>query len=74
MSELRICPGCEQPMITGKQLFNGILQCHWDCTDATRDKMGHAEADEFADNRIKMRLAQDGIFKGHPLYEKLGGK
>lgn len=66
------CPGCNQPMING-QTFNGLLQCHWDCSDATREKMGDRNADDLINLRINRRLAQDGIVPGHHLFEQLGG-
>jgi hypothetical protein len=67
------CPGCEQPMIDG-QTFNGLLQCHWDCTDATRAKMGNRNADDLIQLRINARLARDGVNSTHRLFEQLGGK
>lgn len=70
---MSICPGCGEEMISGKQVFNGLLQCHWDCTDATREKMGQRNADDLIALRINRRLAQDGIYPGHHLFEALGG-
>lgn len=67
------CPGCEQEMKEG-QVFNGLLKCHWDCTDLTREKMGDRNADDLIQFRVNARLAQDGITRGHRLFEKLGGK
>ena len=69
----RLCPGCGEPMIQYQQVFNGLLQCHWDCTDATRAKMGDRNADDLIALRINRRLAQDGITPGHHLFETLGG-
>lgn len=66
------CPGCNQPMIDG-QTFNGLLKCHWDCTEATRAKMGNRNADDLINLRINRRLAQDGIVPGHHLFKQLGG-
>lgn len=67
------CPGCNQPMVDG-QTFNGLLKCHWDCSSATREKMGNRNADDLVQFRINKRLAQDGIEPGHRLFETLGGK
>jgi hypothetical protein len=68
------CPGCNKPMVDGQE-FNGLLKCHWDCSDLTRDKMGHQNADDLVQFRINNRLAMDGIFPGlHHLFERLGGK
>lgn len=69
----RICPGCNEPMISGKQSFFGPLQCHWDCQDATREKMGEHNAQDLINFRINARLAQDGIYPGHHLFKQLGG-
>lgn len=66
------CPGCNKPMIEG-QAFNGLLKCHWDCQDVVREKMGTQNAEDLINARVKARLAQDGIFPGHHLYEKLIG-
>lgn len=66
------CPGCNKPMIEG-QVFNGLLKCHWDCQDVVREKMGAQNAEDLINLRVKARLAQDGIFPGHPLYERLMG-
>lgn len=66
------CLGCDQPMIDG-QVFNGLLKCHWDCTDATRQKLGEVVADELVQQRINMRLIKDGLSPAHPLWKKLGG-
>lgn len=71
---MRICPGCNEPMISGKQVFNGLLQCHWDCTDATLAELGEAVAEELQQSRINARLAMEGILPGHRLFETLGGK
>lgn len=68
----RICPGCNKPMVEG-QAFNGLLKCHWDCTEATKEALGHETAEEVERSAINARLASDGIFKGHHMYEKLGG-
>lgn len=68
----RNCPGCDKPMIDG-QVFNGLLQCHWDCQDATRAKMGEHNAQDLINLRVNRRLAQDGIYPGHHLFVQLGG-
>ena len=68
----RTCPGCDKPMIDG-QVFNGLLQCHWDCTQATRAKMGDEAADEHIQSRIDRRLIMDGIQPSHRLWKTLGG-
>lgn len=67
------CPGCNLPMLDG-QTFNGLLKCHWDCSDATREKMGSDNADDLVQFRINKRLLQDGIGPDHRLFAKLGGK
>ena len=67
------CPGCNQPMVDG-QTFNGLLKCHWDCTDATREKMGQQNADDLIQLRINARLLQDGVDQSHRLFTALGGK
>jgi len=67
------CPGCEKPMVDG-QIFNGLLKCHWDCTEATREKMGERNADDLIQLRINARLAEDGVVPGHRLFAQLGGK
>lgn len=66
------CPGCDLPMIDG-QVFNGLLKCHWDCTDKTREKIGVAVAEELVQKRIDLRLIQDGLSPSHPSWIKLGG-
>lgn len=66
------CLGCDKPMIDG-QVFNGLLKCHWDCTDATREKLGSDNADTLIQKRIDLRLIQDGLSRAHPLWKKLGG-
>jgi hypothetical protein len=67
-----ICPGCEKPMVyDGITVFNGLLKCHWDCTDATKSKMGETNANDLVLLRVKARLAQDGLFPGHPVYDKM---
>lgn len=68
-----ICLGCGKPMIDG-QVFNGLLKCHWDCTDAVRKVMGEEAADALQQSRINARLAQDGIGPDHRLFATLGGK
>lgn len=67
------CPGCNKPMIDG-QAFNGLLQCHWDCQDVVRKKMGDKNADDLIQLRINNRLFKDGITPANPMFEKLGGK
>lgn len=69
---MNICLGCGEKMVDG-QVFNGLLKCHWDCTDATREKLGNDVADELVQKRINMRLLSDGITPAHPLWKKLGG-
>lgn len=69
----RECPGCNKPMIDGKQWFYGPLGCHLECKDLTIEKMGVNNAREFERLRINERLARDGIVPGHHLFEKLGG-
>lgn len=59
-------------MIDG-QVFNGLLKCHWDCTDATREKLGQVVADELIQQRINLRLIQDGLSPAHRLWKTLGG-
>jgi len=66
------CLGCSKPMIDG-QVFNGLLKCHWDCTEATRQKLGEVAADELVQQRINMRLIKDGLSPAHPLWKRLGG-
>lgn len=69
---MNICIGCGEKMVDG-QALNGLLKCHWDCTDSTREKLGQQEADEIIQKRIDMRLIQDGLSPAHPLWKKLGG-
>jgi hypothetical protein len=69
---MNICLGCGKETKDGQEL-NGLLKCHWDCTDATRDKLGEAVADELIQQRINLRLLQDGLSPAHPLWKKLGG-
>jgi len=64
------CPGCNLPMIDG-QVFNGLLKCHWDCTDVVLTNMGEANAFELIKHRADVRLRQDGLYPGHHLYDKL---
>ena len=70
---MRICLGCNLPLIDG-QVMNGLLKCHWDCQEATRKALGEENADKIVQGNINLRLAQDGITKGHHLFERLGGK
>lgn len=70
---MRICLGCNLPLIDG-QALNGLLKCHWDCQEATRKILGEQDAEAIIQSNINLRLAQDGITKGHHLFEKLGGK
>ena len=67
------CPGCGLPLVNG-QSMNGLLQCHWDCQDATRAKMGDQNADDLIQFRINRRLMLDGIDQNHRLFSSLGGK
>jgi hypothetical protein len=60
-------------MISGQQSFYGPLQCHWDCQEATRAKMGEENAQDLINLRVNRRLAQDGIVPGHHLFVALGG-
>lgn len=71
---MRICPGCDLPMIDGKQWFYGPLGCHLECKEATIKKMGESNAYDLERLRINERLARDGIIPGHRLFEQLGGK
>lgn len=66
------CPGCKKPMIDG-QAFNGLLKCHWDCQDIVKANMGSRNSDDLMKYRARDRLAQDGIYPGHPLFDKLIG-
>lgn len=66
------CPGCNLPLIDG-QAMNGLLKCHWDCQEATKKALGEENAAAIVQSNINTRLAQDGITKGHHLFEKLGG-
>lgn len=68
---MNICLGCGEKMVDG-QVFNGLLKCHWDCTQATREKLGQA-ADAIIQQRIDNRLIKDGLSPAHPLWKKLGG-
>ena len=70
----RECPGCNQPMIDGKQWFYGPLGCHVECKELTIQKMGADNARDLEQFRVNARLAQDGIVPGHRLFEQLGGK
>ena len=69
----RECPGCNQPMIDGKQWFYGPLGCHLECKEATIKAMGEHNAYDLERLRINERLARDDIVPGHHLFEKLGG-
>lgn len=72
---MKICPGCNKEMIyDGKNVFNGLLKCHWDCSDVVRQKMGDQNADDLIQYRINERLLQDGIDRNHRLFNTLGGK
>lgn len=64
------CPGCNKPMLDG-QPMNGLLKCHWDCSDKVRKSMGDENANELIRSRTDARLRQEGLFPGHPMYEKL---
>lgn len=66
------CPGCNKPMVDG-QVFNGLLKCHWDCADATREKMGEQNASDLVQLRINERLRQEGLYPGHRLWQVCGG-
>jgi hypothetical protein len=59
-------------MIDG-QWFNGLLQCHWDCQDVVREKMGEQNASDLVQLRINERLRQEGLYPGHRLWQTLGG-
>lgn len=61
------CPGCNKPMVDG-QVFNGLLKCHWDCQDIVKAQSGAQEAGM---SRAILRMAQDGIVPGHPLYQRM---
>lgn len=71
MTDLVMCPGCKQPMITGQQVFNGLLKCHWDCSDKVRENMGEENAFDLIKSRADTRLRSEGLFPGHHLYDKL---
>ena len=64
------CPGCNKPMVDG-QVFNGLLKCHWDCQDIVKANMGETNTRDIMRYRAQERLAQDRIFPGHPLFDKL---
>lgn len=66
------CPGCNQPMVDG-QTFNGLLKCHWDCTDKTRAVLGDAVADELTQQRVNAKLRADGLTPQDPAWKRLGG-
>lgn len=69
----KICPGCNKEMVDG-QALNGLLKCHWDCSDAVRESMGDRNANDLMQYRINERLRSEGLYPGHQLWEKLGGK
>lgn len=71
MTDLVMCPGCKEPMITGQQVFNGLLKCHWDCSDKVRELIGEENTFQLIKSRADERLRQDGLFPGHHLYDKL---
>jgi hypothetical protein len=58
-------------MISGQQVFNGLLKCHWDCSDKVRDNMGEQNAFDLIKARADNRLRMDGLYPGHHLYDKL---
>lgn len=66
------CPGCNKPMKDG-QAMNGLLKCHWDCSDKVRQAMGEQNASDLIRSRVDARLRKEGLFPGHHLYEKLMG-
>ena len=69
---MKLCPGCNKEMIyDGKIVFNGLLKCHWDCSDIVRQKMGDQNADDLIQYRINERLLQDGIDRNHRLFNTL---
>lgn len=74
MNDLVMCPGCKQPMISGQQVFNGLLKCHWDCSDKVREAMGEQNASDLIRSRVDVRLRSEGLFPGHHLYDKLMDK
>lgn len=67
-----LCPGCQQPMVDG-QVFNGLLKCHWDCTDKTRAALGEAVAAQVEQNRVDARLRADGLTPDMASWKRLGG-
>jgi len=50
-----------------------LLKCHWDCTDAVREKMGDQNANDLMQLRINERLRQEGLYPGHRLWQVCGG-
>lgn len=70
---MRTCPGCKEPMINNEQVFNGLLQCHWDCSDVVRAQMGEQNADDLIQLRIDNRLRMEGLDSNHHLWKVLGG-
>lgn len=67
-----LCPGCNQPMKEG-QVFNGLLKCHWDCSDKTREVMGQEQAKALEQARVDARLRADGLCPTDPTWKRLGG-
>lgn len=68
----RTCPGCEQPMLDG-QVFNGLLGCHWDCSDKTREVMGEQQAKALEQARVDSSLRANGLSPSDPTWKRLGG-
>lgn len=67
-----ICLGCNEPTLDGQQL-NGLLRCHWDCTEKTRVVLGEAVANELVQQRVDARLRADGLTQGTHSWIRLGG-
>lgn len=67
-----LCPGCNKPMVDG-QVFNGLLRCHWDCTDATRKRLGETKAAVLEQQRIDAKLTESGLIPSDPAWKRLGG-
>lgn len=69
---MNICIGCGEETKTG-QALNGLLKCHWDCTDVVRSVMGQQEADDMIQQRVDKRLRMEGLDPTHRLWKTLGG-
>lgn len=69
---MNICLGCGKETKDGQEL-NGLLKCHWDCTDVVRSLMGQQEADDMIQQSVDKRLRVAGLSPSHPLWKTLGG-